>query len=199
VTRDRLTTGQVLRRFALGSGPLRRGSDRLQFLARVLLVGIVLAAVPVSLAVGTAVHTQARAEAAVDAAVRHRVVARLLEAPPRLTDEVWVAGGRERGTAVWTDPAGLEHRGPVSVPARAAAGHTVLIWVDGDGNRTRPPLSASDVRNRAVGQGFATLCGISVLGVGGYLWARALLDRSRSRRWAVEWATVEPVWTRTVP
>jgi hypothetical protein len=199
VSRYRLTTGQVLRRFALGSGPLKRGSDRLQFLARVLLACTVLAAVPISLAVATATYTQAQAQAAAEAEDRHRVIARLLENAPAPTDEVGINGATDEATAVWTDPAGIEHQGPVPVLAGAKAGHTVSIWIDGDGNRTPPPLSASGIRGRAVGEGFATWCGISVIGVGAYLWTRALLDRSRFRRWGAEWATVEPVWTRTVP
>ena len=197
--RNRPTSGQVLRRFALGSGPLKRGSDRLQFLARVLLACTVLAAVPISLAVATATYTQAQAQAAAEAEDRHRVIARLLENAPAPTDEVGINGATDEATAVWTDPAGIEHRVLVSVPTAAKAGHKASIWIDEDGNRTPPPLNADDIRGRAVGEGFATLCGLSAIGVGAYLWAGALLDRSRSRRWEAEWATVEPVWTRTVP
>jgi hypothetical protein len=76
---------------------------------------------------------------------------------------------------------------------------TVEVWVDQEGNRTTPPLSESGVADRAVTQGIATFTGLCMLAFGTYLAARTLLDRSRSRRWAAEWATVEPVWTRTVP
>jgi hypothetical protein len=199
VPRNRPTAGQVLLRFTLGSGPLKRGSDRLQFLARVLLVCTVLAAVPISLAVATATYTQAGSEAAAAAEDQHRVIARLLDDAPAPPDEGWVKGATTQGIAVWTDPAGIEHRVLVSVPTAAKAGHKASIWIDEDGNRTPPPLNADDIRGRAVGEGFATLCGVSAIGVGAYLWAGALLDRSRSRRWEAEWATVEPVWTRTVP
>jgi hypothetical protein len=198
--RDRPTAaGQALRRFTLGSGPLKRGSDRLEFLARVLVLCTVLVATPIGLAVATVTYTQARTEGAAVAADRHRVAARLLEdaAPP--AEPARTSGAEVRGIAVWTDPADIEHEGPVSVPAGAKAGHTVSVWIDGDGNRTPPPPSAGEIRGRAVIGGFATWFALSVTGVGAYLGARALLDRSRLRRWGAEWASVEPVWTRTVP
>src|SRR3954453_7526767 len=69
---------RLLRWFVLGSGPLKRGSDRLQVLARVLLVITVVGAVPVALAVVTATFSQAQAAAAVEAADRHHVRATLL-------------------------------------------------------------------------------------------------------------------------
>jgi hypothetical protein len=35
--------------------------------------------------------------------------------------------------------------------------------------------------------------------IGTYLVFRRQLDGSRSRRWAAEWAVVEPTWTGNVP
>ena len=75
------TTGsgrRLFRRFALGSGPLKRGTDRLQFVARVLLLITVLTAIPVALAVVTANYSQGRTVAAAEAAARHQVTATLL-------------------------------------------------------------------------------------------------------------------------
>jgi hypothetical protein len=37
-----------------------------------------------------------------------------------------------------------------------------------------------------------------VIACGAQVGARSLLDRSRSRRWAAEWARVGPIWTRSV-
>ena len=82
MSRKRLPAGHLLRRFTLGSGPLKRGSDRLEFVARVLLVCSLLTAVPISLAVGTAAHTHVAAEATAQAADRHRVTARLVADVP---------------------------------------------------------------------------------------------------------------------
>jgi hypothetical protein len=198
VTGDRRTGGHLLRRLTVGSGPLKRGSDRLELLARVLLVCSLVTAIPVALAVGTATHTRAQAVADAQAAERHRVPAILLQVDPPASGEALASANRAQGTAVWTDPAGNERRGTVSVPAEALAGIHVDVWIDRDGDRTPPPLSDSDIIGRAVSEGSATFFGLAVVAIGAYLAVRLLLDRSRSRRWAAEWAAVEPVWRRMV-
>jgi hypothetical protein len=196
VSRNRLPAGHLLRRFTLGSGPLKRSSDRLEFVARVLLVCSLLTAVPISLAVGTAAHTHAAAQVTAQAADRHRVTATLMADVPATA---YSSSDRAWGTAVWTDPAGIEHRVSVSVPAGAKAGVTVSVWIDRDGNRTTRPLSDEDVTGQAVGQGALTFTLLSLIAAGAYRSVRRLLDRSRLHRWAADWAVVEPVWTRRVP
>jgi hypothetical protein len=196
VSRNRLPAGHLLRRFTLGSGPLKRGSDRLEFVARVLLVCSLLTAVPISLAVGTVAHTHAAAQATAQAADRHRVTARLVAGAPATAysspDGAWA-------TAVWADPAGIEHRLPVPVPANARAGDPITVWIDRDGNRTTRPLAGGDVTGQAIGQGAVTFALLSLIAASAYRSVRTLLDRSRFHRWAADWATVEPVWTRRVP
>jgi hypothetical protein len=200
VSQNRPVTGHLLRRFMVGSGPLKRSSDRLEFLARVLLVCSLLTAIPVSLAVGTVAHTKAQTQATAEAADRHRVTARLLdEVAAASAGDAWESTDRDQVTAVWIDSAGHERRGTVSVPPGAKAGGTIFIWIDRAGHRTPPPLSDSDVTDLAAGQGFATFLGLAVVVLGAYLSVRMLLDRSRSRRWAAEWAAVEPVWRGMVP
>jgi len=191
-------TGRLLRWFTLGSGPLKRGSDRLELAARVLLVCCLLAAVPISVAAGTAARVQAQSQAAADATDLHRVPARLLDEVTAPVGEVGDGRFRALWTAEWTGPDGSGHQSTVSVPAGAEAGSTVPIWTDGDGDRTPPPLNAQDVTDRAVGQGVGVFAGLSVLACGAQVVVRTLLDRSRSRRWEAEWARVGPRWTRSV-
>jgi len=179
--------------------PPVRGSDRLERLARVLLVCGLLAAVLIGLAAGTAAHTQAQEQAASDAADRHRVPATLVADVPAPAGEVWADRAMAEGIAGWTDRAGAGHRATVAVRAGAAAGDHVSVWVDRDGNRTPPPMSAADVTGRAVGQGLGIAAGLCLLACGAHLRVRTLLDRSRSRRWAADWAAVEPLWTRSAP
>jgi hypothetical protein len=199
VPTGRPTAGELFRRFTLGSGPLKRSSDRWEFLPRVLLACCLLAAAPISLAVATAAYTQARDEAAIEAADRHSVPARLLEDGPVPAGDAWENGAKAQGNAVWTDPAGTQQRGTVTVPFGVKAGRVVSVWYDEDGDRTAPPMGAGDVSGRAVGQGSGTFVMLCVMASGAHLRFRVLLDRSRSRRWAADWASVEPVWTRTVP
>jgi hypothetical protein len=197
--RNRPTAVHLLRRFTLGSGPLKRASDRLECLARLLLVCSLLTAVPISLAVVTTTYVQARATATAQAADRHRVTARLLEDVPATAGQDWRSPGQDQVTAVWTDPAGIEHRVTVPVPPSTRAGTTVSLWTDRNGNRTTRPLSHGDVVGQAGGQGIVTFAVLSLIAWGAYRSFRTLLDRNRFRRWAAEWAVVEPVWTRTVP
>jgi len=198
VTHDRATTGQAIRRFTLGSGPLKRTSDRLQYLARILLAAVLVTAPAVALAVATATVTQGRSEVVRQAAEREQVVAELLD------DALFRTVGAEgapvaRATAVWIAPSGVERTAAIPVPAHARAGSTLLIWVDRDGDRTTRPLSNGDVGYRAAGMAILTYLGISMVALGAYIAFRKHLDRSRSRQWATEWAVVGPVWTRRVP
>jgi hypothetical protein len=198
VDRQPSPPGRGIRRFTLGSGPLKRTSDRLEFLSRVLLTAVLLATVPIALAVATATYTGGRAEVAQEAADRHRVDARLLEdaaAPAGSGNGVDVGQAR----AVWTAPSGAERSGTVPAWPGAEAGTTVVIWVDRDGSRTTRPLSTGDVVGRALGAAVLTYAGIAVVAVGGHLVVHRLLDRSRYRRWAAEWALVGPDWTGRVP
>jgi hypothetical protein len=195
VSEDSGTARRQLRRFTLGSGPLKRGSDRIQFAARVVLVILVLTAAPAALAVATATAAHTRSIAEEQAADRHLVAATLLEdAPP--------ADGAGAGipvAATWTAPSGADREGVVRVRAAAEAGTTVTIWVDADGDVTTRPLADADVAARAVGFSVLTFVGTSALAILGYLAVGRLLDRRRIRRWAADWAVVEPVWSRKVP
>jgi hypothetical protein len=196
--RHRPTTRQAVRRLTLGSGPLKRTSDRLEFLARVVLGCVLLSAVAVALAVGTAISTRGRSEALTQAAERHQVSAELLDDAATLYDGSAGAVGVGRATAVWTTPSGVERTGAVSVPIDAKAGSRHTIWIDLNGNRTTRPLTAGDVGSQAFGFALLTYLGTALVAWGAFRWVRALLDRSRSRRWAAEWAVVEPEWTGQV-
>jgi hypothetical protein len=199
VPHDRPTIGQAIRRLTLGTGPLKRTSDRLQCLARFLLAGVLAIALAVALAVATASYTQGQSEADAQAAERHQVRAELLEdasvpeAGSESVPDVW------RAAAAWVGPGGVRHTEAISVPAHAEAGATHAIWIDRNGDRTTRPLGIGDVVSRAVGAALLTYLGIAMTAIGAYLLFSRQLDRSRSRRWAAEWAVVEPKWTGKVP
>jgi hypothetical protein len=199
VPQKRSTAGRLLQRFTLGSGPLRRTSDRVQFLARVLLLCSLATAIAVAAAVASATYTQGRTQATAQSADRHRVTARLLADTTIPAEESLNGPDTARAAAIWTDSAGIERHTVVVVPAGVKAGFAVPVWFDRTGNRTTQPLSAGDVARRAFGQGLVTFLWLTLIAFGAYRSFRLLLDRSRSRRWAADWAIVEPVWTRTVP
>jgi hypothetical protein len=188
---------RAVRRFTLGSGPLKRGSDRLEFAARVLLAVLVLLSVPVALAVGTVVRSELQAVADQQAEQRTRTTAVALAEPAARPDVV--VGGRPVVPARWTAPDGTPVEDDVPAPLGTRAGDPVPLWVTADGRRTDEPMGSWQTTQVAVV--LTTLGwtgGIVVLGAayGALCW---LLGRQRDRRWAAEWAAVEPTWTRRVP
>jgi hypothetical protein len=195
------TTRAMLRRFTLGSGPLKRSSDRVQFGARVLMVVLLMTlAVPVGLAVGTAVYTQGRADADLQAAVRHRTTATLLEdaSDPPPNAAAGDARPPARARVTWVLPSGGTRAAVVDVPDHARLGAPVRIWVDESGGLTRAPLAAADAVREGVALGIFAFLAFTVVTVLSYEAVRLLLDRSRTRSWAAEWALVGPVWTGKV-
>jgi hypothetical protein len=192
------TSSRALRSFILGSGPLKRTSDRIQLLARVLLVCSLAMAIPVALVVASVTRTQVVAEAKAQSLARHQVDADLVAAPVVATRGSEDVPPTSRAPAVWSGPSGEEHTGALVVPAGAEAGSTVPIWVDRDGELTTRPLDRGAAVARAVAMAVGTYLCLSSLAAGGYLAVGASLDRSRLRRWAAEWAVIEPEWTRRV-
>jgi hypothetical protein len=196
---SRLTPRRAVQLFTLGSGPLKRTSDRVEFLARVVLTIVLVAAAPVALALATASSVQGRSEVLAQAADRHRVSARLLEDVSPIHDGSEGISQLGQVSAVWTGPTGVEHTGEITAPLPAQAGSLRSIWIDRQGNRTTRPISNGDVAARSTGIAIVVYLGTAYVVWGGYRCLRGLLDLSRSRRWAAEWAVVGPQWTGKVP
>jgi hypothetical protein len=193
------TARRVVRRFTLGAGPLKRGSDRLQCLARVLLVLTVLAALPVALAAATVAFTTAQAEASAQAAERHQTTAVLTDDATTARDSTNDATPLYRAPVTWSGLSGERHDAVLRVPEAATSGSSITIWVDRDGKPTLRPMTAGDVSGQATVSGIVTFLGIITAAILLYEVFRSLLDRSRSRRWAADWAVTEPIWTGKVP
>jgi hypothetical protein len=199
VSENPATTRSMWHRFTLGSGPLKRSTDRIQVLARILLVLAVVMAVPVALAVATATGSHLRTVADAVAASRHQVSATLAEDamdPPGSAAEHAVLTARVEAT--WSGATGLMH-GIVRAPVGMKAGSTVRVWVDDSGALVPAPADDSQIVGQAVLASLATFAGIS--GVAGlvYLTTCRLLERGRMRRWGHDWSVVEPVWSGKVP
>ena len=191
------TLASRIRRFTLGSGPLKRGTDTVECLSRFLVLVVVLLSVPVALAVGTAVRTDLTAMARQQAAERTQVTAVVTadaEAPADAAPRTQVPV-----PARWTSPGGASMEGDVPARPTTRAGDTLTLWTTSDGRRADDPMTAAEVRRSTlvlVGVGWAGGVAATVL-----LHAALcrLLDRRRDWRWALEWARVEPTWSRRVP
>jgi hypothetical protein len=187
----------VLRRFLLGSGPLKRGCDRLEAAARVLLLALVLVSVPAALAVGTAVRADLVAEAGRQAAEATLV--------PAVTVEVVgpssgvTAGARTTVSARWTTPAGVRADGVVPAPAGTRPGDPLEVWTTADGEPTRAPLTAREAGQAALVVGLVGWVGLLAAGALGYAALSWALGRHRDAGWSRDWSAVEPRWSRRVP
>ncbi|MCZ2860627.1 Rv1733c family protein [Blastococcus sp. VKM Ac-2987] len=184
---------RALSRATLGSGPLKRGSDRVELASRLLCALVVVLAFPVALLVGTVVGMDTAAQARAQAASRTEVTAVLLvDAPDAGRGEI--ATLSVATPATWRAPDGTRREGTVRALRTAAAGDPVDIWVDPSGTSVDRPLGTSDVVLAALFTGFTTLLVMVGAAVGGHLVVCRLLWRHRSRRWEQEWRAVEPLW-----
>jgi hypothetical protein len=176
------------RRFRLGSGPLKRTSDRLQFLSRLVLLLTALAVVPLAGLVASREAGHLHEVARQQQATRASVPATLLFDAPAGSDAT------PPTAAVWAGADGVPRTGTVPAPAGARAGAVVRVWVGPSGALTTAPLGDGDIA--------ADTVAAVVLGPGSALALVALahvvlvivLDRRRARRWAEGWAAVEPLW-----
>jgi hypothetical protein len=185
-----------LRRFLVGSGPLKRTSDRVEALGRVLAVTLVLLAVPVALALATVTRSDLTAAAARQAADLHQVVGVTREDVPWPDQGM---GGRASVRAVVTDPDGLRREVRVVVERGTPARTQVPVWLADDGTVAAAPVGGAAIAVEAASIGGVVVLGALLLAVGGQVLLRRRLDRGRARRWDAEWALVEPMWSRRVP
>jgi hypothetical protein len=191
--------GQVhraIRRFRLGSGPLKRRSDRLQAMGRVVVVLSFFVAPPIAVAVGNSATAHLQSVATAEAADRTLVRAVLQEdAPaPRTTGEGSDSLIRVTAQAEWSLPGGLPQEGPVRTRPGTPAGSVVPVWVDSDGNVTRAPLDRADIPTSAAAVAALPLIGVPAATWTLYAFLCIALDNHRARRWAEDWAEVEPKW-----
>lgn len=188
---------RMILRFALGRGPLKRGSDRVQFAARLVLLAFALVSVPVAMTVGTVAHEQLQEAAERQAAELVQVTAVAVE-HPRLPEAAQSAGGY-RSIVRWTAPDGTPVEAGVRAPAGTSIGDPVTVWTTADGRpAVAPPTSAAVTRSTVV----LAVVGWSwslVAAVAAYAAVCWLLDRQRDRRWTGEWTAIEPSWSGRVP
>jgi hypothetical protein len=194
----------AVRRFTLGSGPLKRGCDRVQMVARLLVVLAFLGAPPLAVfaATGTARHLEHLAAA--EAADRHRVRA-VVVADTRPLDRVADTPGdsagpiRVQAQGRWVSPTGRVCTRTVLVPAGTPAGTVVSVWANPQCTLTRPPLDPVDIPGTATAMALVPLLGVPVAAWACYAVLCAALDARRDRRWTEGWTAVEPDWGAQLP
>ncbi|MGY1829402.1 hypothetical protein ACI8AA_03120 [Geodermatophilus sp. SYSU D01180] len=186
-----------LRRFTLGSGPLKRGTDRLQLLGRLAVVLSLLLAAPLAVAATTATRHSLEAQAATQAAERHQVRAVLREDAPAVLDPDGIgdrAAGMVPARATWSAPGGLPREGVLHVRPHTPAGTAVSVWVDDAGRVTREPMDPGTIPAAATAVGALTLLGVPLAAWTLHVVLCCALDARRDRQWTEGWAAVEREW-----
>lgn len=184
------------RRFGLGSGPLKRTSDRVEVASRLALVLLLLLAVPAAELAGAARYSAVQSTVREQAGSRSAVTATLLaDAPGTHSPGIGstVPSG-VRATAAWEGPDGVSHTGTVTAAPGSRAGTPVTVWVDRAGRPTPAPIDEGEAVAQGTVTGVAVLAGVALAGVCGHAAVLWLLARRRLRRWGDDWAAVEPLW-----
>jgi hypothetical protein len=180
-----------LRRFTLGTGPLKRRSDRLQVLGRTAVAVSLVISPPLAVATAGATTAHLQEVADVEAADRSPTSARLLDDAGTALPE---GSARVQVRAEWATDDGTPSEGLVLAEPGSAAGTEVPIWVDGAGHVTRAPLDRTGIRTSAVAAAVLPLIGVPAITWTLYALLCCTLDARRDRRWEQEWAAVEPDW-----
>ena len=189
-----------LRRFVLGSGPLKRRSDRLEAVGRLVVLVSFVAAPPLAVAAMNVATTDLQSVAAVQAAERSRTHAVLLQdaPPPGPEDASTAANGYAvspvHAHAQWTAPGGSLREGTVMVAPGTPAGTEKTVWVDREGDITDPPLDSTGVTASAASVAALPLVGLPLAAWTCHACLCSVLNARRERRWEVDWAAVEPQW-----
>jgi hypothetical protein len=197
---DRWPEGRLARlaRWAgFDRNPLRRGTDRIEAVLRLVMMVMLVAAVPAAAVVaGQRADHYALNRAHAQQAANHLVTAVLLQqAPATGTLDPYTSVQTTWVLARWQPPGLPSRTGEVLATVGARAGSTVRTWIDPSGAVTSPPLSHRDITGQVCIAVIAT-CLVSWLALlaSGAL-VRQALDRRRLNAWEAEWRASGPRWS----
>lgn len=183
---------RAIRAFVPRPSALRRTSDRVQVLARWVLLVAGLLVVPVALAAGSAVTAKLAPQVAAQRADRHQVVAEVLTVPDVGTESGPDVAVEGRAPVRWIAADGTVRVAVVTMPATARPGDPETLWVDRQDRPTVAPMTTS----YPAAQGFFTtatiLLGDLFVSLGLLAALRWVLDRRRLRAWDAAWRRFTP-------
>ncbi|MFC8098963.1 hypothetical protein [Streptomyces sp. NPDC057363] len=179
--------------------PLRRRTDRLQaWVALGLLLAVLVGAPAAMFAVGDAAHRHYRGVAEHESETRdHRPAVLMYDAPRH--PEPGSDEAKETRYAVkvrFTGPDGRTRTGETDVEPGLPAESTVLVWVDGAGKITEPPLTAEQIRSRTMGWAILAFLGVVLTGLAAHAVTGLVLRRRNLAGWDAAWAATAPRWSR---
>jgi hypothetical protein len=177
--------------------PLRRGTDRVEAVLRLVLIVLLVAVIPAAaVAAGRWADHQALHRAQLERATDRLVTAVLLEnAPASGVPDPYTSVQTAWVRARWQPPGQPPRAGDVLAVAGARQGSTVRTWIDRSGAVADPPMEHRVIAGYIC---FAVMitCVLSWLVLlAAVLLVRRALDRRRLNAWEAEWRASGPLWS----
>jgi hypothetical protein len=195
--RPRKHPARLARWLGFDRNPLRRGTDRIEAVLRLVMMIMLVAAVPAAaIVVGQRADHRALNRARAQQAADHLVNAVLLDrAPATGIPDPYTSVQTAWVPARW-QPSGLPPRtGEVLATAGARKGSTVRTWIDASGAVTSPPLGHRDIAGDVCVAVVATCLVSSLVLLASGTLVRRALDRQRLSAWEAEWRAAGPLWS----
>jgi hypothetical protein len=186
----------LLRRIGFDRNPLRRGTDWIQAVTRVGLLVVFLVCAPLAtLSVSRGIFASGLRAGQAQASAWHPVSAVVLPVTPEMAGWSRSLGPFALLTVRWANPGGTVQTGKIIVAAKAAAGSTMTVWINGKGRLAHPPVSRAEVSSEVLSAALATPVAVALLLAAMGRLVSLLLDKHRLARWEADWSAVEPRWT----
>lgn len=196
---DRRPDGRLARLtrwLGLDHNPLRRGTDRVEAVLRLVTVVLLVAAVPAAVVAGQWADRKALHVAQAQRAADHLVTAVLLQdAPETGIPDPYTSVQTTIVPARWQLPGYPSRTGDVVVVPGAHKGSTVRTWVDSSGVRADPPMQHRDIVGEVCIAVVLTLLASWLALLVAWAIARRVLNRRRFRAWEAEWRATGPLWS----
>lgn len=177
--------------------PLRRGTDRVEAVLRLVLIILLVAVIPAAaVAAGRWADHRALHRAELERATDRLVTAVLLKnAPASGIPDPYTSVQTAWVRARWQPPGQPPRTGEVLAVAGARQGSTVRTWIDRSGAVTDPPMDHRVVVGYVLAAVIAT-CQLSwLLLLAAAVLVRRALDRRRMNAWDAEWRASGPLWS----
>jgi hypothetical protein len=177
--------------------PLRRGTDRIEAVLRLVLIILLVAVIPaIAVAAGRWADHQSLHRAQAERAADHQVTAVLLENaqatgvpdPYTSVQTTWVR-------ARWQPPGQPPRTGEVLAVAGARQGSTVRTWTDSSGAVADPPMEHRVIAGYICLAVMITCVLSWLVLLAAVLLVRCALDRRRLNAWEAEWRASGPLWS----
>jgi hypothetical protein len=188
---------RLVRWLGFDRNPLRRGTDRVESVLRLVLIILVVLVVPAA-AIAAARWADHRAvqHAQATRAADHLVTAVLLQnAPASGPPDPYTSVQTTWVLARWQPPGQPPRTGEILALAGAQKGSTVRTWIDPSGAITDPPTDHRVIVGDAWLAATATCLLSWLVLLASVTLVRRALDRRRLDAWESEWRASGPHWS----